>query len=357
VLIDRFKQAYDEAVAATRATSNSLTALDPNKFNPLSKAVGNPWAQAHKDTEQMEEIWKDVERTFPEREFFQSVDTQKALQRVLFTWGKKNAKAYKQGLNEIAAIVFEAVRTPVAADLEAIAFHIFERIMSNESVSGMFYGSSSSDENYTAKRCDNIFKILIKRELPEIHKHLASIVEVSASLFLLRWTRLLFAREFHIEDVIKLWDIIFADIQVTGKSDLSDFIALAMVQFVGKDLLRLDNCGCLRRLLKFPPVSDVTIITKQAIFFRDGIVISLPPSGQQETQPAQAAQSARVELSRGSSSNLLDHDVWEDVKHSDAFPSLHEVIDSLSKSNVAEAIQTQIEQLRRIATDLMPNRK
>ncbi len=40
----------------------------------------------------------------------------------------------------------------------------------------------------------------------------AALIAVAAAhqIYLLRWVRLLFAREFHIEDVMRLWDAIFA---------------------------------------------------------------------------------------------------------------------------------------------------
>ena len=333
-LIARLRASYQATVTLMKSTSSSLTALDPNKFNPLSKVVGNPWEAAHKDVEQMDEIWKDVTRTFPERELFQSAETQKSLQRVLFTWGKKASRPYRQGLNEIVAIIFHAVSADAALhDIEAITFHIFERLMAIENVSGMFFGTSAPDENFTAKRCDAIFSGVIKREAPEIHRHLDSVAEVAPSLFLLRWTRLLFAREFHIEDVIKLWDIFFADFHVTGKFDLPDYTALAMVQFVGKDLLRSDNSGCLRRLLKFPPVSDVLVLTKQAITTRDGIVfdVSVAPIPTQPVAPLVK-----------SVSSFLSHDVWEEDLN------LSEVVAELEASSVAESIKAQIAKLRKI---------
>ena len=355
-VVARLRSAYDTAVAAARATSSSLTTLDPNKFNPLSKVVGNPWEAAHKDSEQMEEIWKDVTRTFPERELFQSAETQKSLQRVLFTWGKKSNKPYRQGLNEIVAIIFHAVNEDAGPDdREPITYHVYDKLMSIDNVGAMFFGSGVPDENFTAKRCESIFSGVIKREAPEIHKHLDSVAEVAPSLFLLRWTRLLFAREFHIEDVIKLWDIFFADYSVTGKFDLPDYTALAMVQFVGKDLLRSDNSGCLRRLLKFPPVSDVTFLTKQAIAVRDGIVFDAPvvpvPPAPASTVASLVSAVTVAPLVK-SVTSFLSHDVWEEEEL-----KLSDVIAELETSPVAAMIAVQITKLLKIRDRMEPLRK
>ena len=121
------------------------------------------------------------------------------------------------------------------------------------------------------------------------------------------------------ENVLQLWDIFFADFCVTGNLDLADFTALAMVQFVSKDLMRSDNSGCLRRLLKFPPISDVSLLTKQAMLARDGV--------------------PEKPVSR--SSSVLPHDVWED--------GLLEVIEELAGSSVSSSIQAQIDKLRLLA--------
>lgn len=44
-----------------------------------------------------------------------------------------------------------------------------------------------------------------------------------------RWFRLLFAREFHIQDVLRLWDAIFAD---DKQLNITDYMALAMLLFL-----------------------------------------------------------------------------------------------------------------------------
>ena len=44
-----------------------------------------------------------------------------------------------------------------------------------------------------------------------------------------RWLRLLFAREFHINDVLRLWDGIFAD---DPKLSVVDYMSVAMLLFI-----------------------------------------------------------------------------------------------------------------------------
>jgi len=55
-----------------------------------------------------------------------------------------------------------------------------------------------------------------------------------------RWLRLLFAREFHVDDVLKLWDGIFADDPYLG---VVDYLSVSMLLFI-----RDARTGCLGRL-------------------------------------------------------------------------------------------------------------
>eukprot|EP00923_Selenidium_pygospionis_P052334 GHVN01090504.1.p1 GENE.GHVN01090504.1~~GHVN01090504.1.p1 ORF type:complete len:385 (+),score=46.48 GHVN01090504.1:86-1156(+) len=133
-------------------------------------------------------------------------------------------------------------------------------------------------------RCDNIFENILPDQDPVLASHLKK-QGVQPQLFLLRWIRLLFAREFHIDDTLLIWDSIFAHAYLTNSlgdcvksnvktikntSDsrqvalatskalpLVDRLALSMLQYLRNQLLELDNTGCIRRLLKFPPTECV----------------------------------------------------------------------------------------------------
>ena len=71
---DHYK--IDLAATVKRAQKN------PKKFNPLSKAEDNPWDQVSEDEELMQEIAKDVERTYSDRELFTRKDVRGILQQV-----------------------------------------------------------------------------------------------------------------------------------------------------------------------------------------------------------------------------------------------------------------------------------
>lgn len=110
---------------------------------------------------------------------------------------------------------------------------------------------------------------LLETADPQIHEHLLA-MGVEPQLFLLRWLRLLFGREFHQEDVLVVWDSLFTVLYRLRQStnhltQLVEAFAVAMVLFVRPALIAYaDMHQCLRRLMKFPPVEDVTVLVETA---------------------------------------------------------------------------------------------
>jgi len=94
----------------------------------------------------------------------------------------------------------------------------------------------------------------------QLHEHLTQ-AGVQPQLFLLRWLRLLFGREFHTQDVVALWTVLLDH----NGADLTEAMAVAMILFLRAQLLAApDFAALLRRLQKFPPVEDVTVLAESA---------------------------------------------------------------------------------------------
>lgn len=47
---------------------------------------------------------------------------------------------------------------------------------------------------------------------PELYSHLIDDLKIESHLFLMRWTRLLFLREFGLDESMRVWDAIFASL-------------------------------------------------------------------------------------------------------------------------------------------------
>jgi TBC1 domain family protein 5 len=125
---------------------------------------------------------------------------------------------------------------------------------------------------------------------PALRTHLDK-VGIEPQLFLLRWLRVLFSREFHLDDAMLIWDAAIGtndpsdgddtsfsldgdiDYDNPGVMDFIESTAVAMLVFVRVDVLSADDFGsCLRRLQKFPPVEDVLALVERARFASRGKV-------------------------------------------------------------------------------------
>eukprot|EP00434_Breviolum_minutum_P011452 symbB.v1.2.010098.t1/scaffold653.1/size176079/8 len=69
----RYRQLEDDYRRET-----DVKAADPKLCNPLSRNADNPYLKIQVNEELLKEIWKDVERTFPECEFLSSAESRKA---------------------------------------------------------------------------------------------------------------------------------------------------------------------------------------------------------------------------------------------------------------------------------------
>ena len=105
-------------------------------------------------------------------------------------------------------------------------------------------------------------------------------MNIEPQLYALAWVRLMFGRQFHIEDVMCLWDGIFAaqsnvggnGSSPSGRTDkiveIIEYVGVAMVIFVREFLMAQDEMRCLQRLMKFPPVENVMVLVQRGVEIR-----------------------------------------------------------------------------------------
>ncbi|KAF6138403.1 hypothetical protein GIB67_032907 [Kingdonia uniflora] len=115
-----------------------------------------------------------------------------------------------------------------------------------------------------------------------LHSHLIEL-EVEPQYFALRWLRVLFGREFSLEDLLKVWDEIFVsdndkltsateddvgtglDILHSARGAFIAAIAVTMLLHLRSSLLATETAtSCLQRLLNFPEDIDVEKLIKKA---------------------------------------------------------------------------------------------
>jgi hypothetical protein len=173
-------------------------------------------------------------------------------------------------------------------------------------------------------RCDHIYNTILKKLDSQLHSFLVN-KGVEPQIFMLRWLRLLFCREFSLDDTLALWTHIFVDSQQPlsdnpllkytrkpGKGSegvavaeassmalpLVDFFAAAMIMYLKSQLLEEDD-NCLTVLMRpeFPNVQKLVELARQ---FRSGApatptapapavaAVSTPPVQPKATAPLDA---------------------------------------------------------------------
>ena len=133
-----------------------------------------------------------------------------------------------------------------------------------------FYEQSTTNgnENPIVLRSRRIFGKLLPKVDEELAKHLESI-DIIPQVFLMRWIRLLFGREFTFDDMLTIWDVIFAE---DTNLDIVNDICLAMILRIRWQLIEADYNEALSLLLRYPEVEkDFTAQTLalDAVYLRE----------------------------------------------------------------------------------------
>lgn len=230
----------------------------------------------------------DVLRTFPELPRFEDPKVKVTLENVLFIWSKLNPTiSYRQGMHEIAAILFLALDIDICyhvQDADSTSTELFNPEFIEHDLSNLLFAVMKNAKLWyeivpIAPASDTpivlifnvIFDLYLKELDRELYEHIFSF-KVESQLFGLRWFRLLFAREFQISDVFLLWDAIFKDHQ---EFELMEWIAFSMISSLRTEcnsivtylVLASDDQSTLEVLMK-SPARHLNTILQEATFFR-----------------------------------------------------------------------------------------
>ncbi|NXR28019.1 TBCD5 protein, partial [Cinclus mexicanus] len=246
--------------------------------------------------------------SFPEMQYFQQENVRKILTDVLFCYARENEQLlYKQGMHELLApIVFilhcdhqafshasEAAQPRQALHfifllnpeyLEHDAYAMFTRLMKTaEHWFSTFEHDSQKEKDVMVTptpfarpqdlgpsiaivaKVNQIQDHLLKKHDIELYMHLNRL-EIAPQIYGLRWVRLLFGREFPLQDLLVVWDALFAD-SIT--LNLVDYIFVAMLLYIRDALISSNYQTCLGLLMHYPPIGDVHSLILRALFLRD----------------------------------------------------------------------------------------
>ncbi|KAJ3041164.1 TBC1 domain, member 5 [Rhizophlyctis rosea] len=308
--------------------------------NPLSLSEDSPWTQYFKDVELQKVIRQDVERTFPDQQMFRSREIQDVMTDILFVWCKLNPDiSYRQGMHELLAPVLFVVEfdkldpSSSAEGLPAVAQAVFDPKYVEHDSAVLFYrimrstkpwfevgedmavsrpqrgvkGSKYQEHRETAENLKPVPIIIVCRRVQnellrvldyELHQHLSK-HGIEPQLYGLRWLRLLFGREFPIPELFTLWDGIFAEDPNLG---LVEWVCIALLMFLRKDLVGNDYAMTMHRLMKFPPMQQLGTTVPSFIDSARGLrerytqrALLLASSNNQRTPQQPAVAVTRVE--------------------------------------------------------------
>ncbi|USP78537.1 hypothetical protein yc1106_05811 [Curvularia clavata] len=273
--------------------SHYLRAIqNPNEFestvDPLSELSESPWVALRADEELRAEIFQDIERCMPDNVYFRQPATQNMMLDILFVWCKMHPNiGYRQGMHEILAPVLWVVERDAielaqqklgakdrtladmldSAYIEHDTHMLFSVIMQTAK---SFYapaetGSTAKNTPMLA-RSSRIFEDYLARVDPGLHGHLVKL-DIVPQIFLLRWIRLLFGREFSLDAVFDMWDALFA---IDSTLELVDMISIAMLLRIRWELIAADTNEAFAFLLRYPePATPPYTFIKDALYLRD----------------------------------------------------------------------------------------
>ena len=275
------------------------------------------------DTDLKNLINKDLDRTHQEIDLFLQNKIKNILANVLYIWSKENSTvSYRQGMNELLAIIFIAfypyyftcTRKPKTTkediieylkdinlykddiyiyfhdedEIQSELFYTFEALM-KKGMANLFdpyilqkddpgykiyeifpqMWKDDSNENkptYVYRRCSLLIKEKLKSLDNDLYAHFKKI-DLNCEVFLQRYLRCIFCREFNLNDVYIIWDIIFYDNYVNRDKEKYDFIymeyiCIAMIFKIRDKLKDADQNDCFTTLFKYPETKDIMEIIK-----------------------------------------------------------------------------------------------
>ncbi|KAK4147025.1 uncharacterized protein C8A04DRAFT_34571 [Dichotomopilus funicola] len=286
-------------------------------FDPLADDPDSPWASVRRDEAVRAEIAQDVRRLPETPAWYHEPAVQAMMVDMLFLYCCKvnpGLGGYRQGMHEVLApvlwvvaqdavergAVVEAAAVEAAAGrgdageaeellvmgevldsefVEHDAFALFVKVMEsasafyevdNGSISETGEGQQQQQQqsNSIVERSKYIHEVALMKIDEELAVHLKTI-EVLPQIFLIRWIRLLFGREFEFEQLLTLWDTLFA---FDPSLELVNLICVAMLLRIRWTLLEADYSVALQSMLKYPappPPHGPYTFVDDALYLKD----------------------------------------------------------------------------------------
>ena len=332
--LEQWVETIDKLRKDYKNKTKSLLKAQKFKGDPLSgMAVTNTdsatWNTYYADNDTKKLINLDLDRTFQELALFHQKKIKANLADILFIWNKENLDVgYQQGMNDILAVTFlglypcyfKNVKKLGKNDILKISSEQISAIQNAEDIYDFFHDedelysdlyfcfaklmkrglkelfetikgthvvdykkyqlfnnqleedSTDDMQNPLNIRCTLIIKEKLKSIDPELYQHFKKI-GLNCGIFLQRWLKCMFDREFELKDIFIIWDSIFAtpDVQNGYGLVFLDYIAISMILRIRKKLLESDQNECFSTLFKYPPIENIS----ELVIFSNNLQIAV----------------------------------------------------------------------------------
>ena len=334
--LEQWVETIDKLRKEYKTKTKSLLKAQKFKGDPLSgMAVTNTdsatWNTYYADNDTKKLINLDLDRTFQELSLFHQNKIKSNLADILFIWNKENLDVgYQQGMNDILAVTFlglypcyfKNVKKLGKNEILKISSEQISAIQNAEDIYDFFHDedelysdlyfcfsklmkrglkelfetfkgtekhiidykkyqlfSNQLEEEPTDDmqnplniRCTLIIKEKLKSIDPELYQHFKKI-GLNCGIFLQRWLKCMFDREFDLKDIFIIWDSIFAtpDVQNGYGLVFLDYIAISMILRIRKKLLESDQNECFATLFKYPNIENIS----ELVIFSNNLQIAV----------------------------------------------------------------------------------
>ena len=299
--------------SADKVQADPLSGLFDTPTSTSGEAGEDSWTAYEKMIELSRFIEGDLERLYlggiPDF-YFQTSERRKILLDILLLWSIRNKHiSYRQGMHELVAPMLYALEVELqalpstsplagavsAAGIEAHSYWMFESLMKQVQV--LYDPAPKKHGSENQPEIVHFVTALQEKHLMKLDSTLCAFLmdnNVYAQVYGMRWTRLLFGREFPMTHTMsfRVWDWLLASAYdgAAGSSTspkkrrrygdygpILDFIgdfALSMIISVRGEILEGDVNIALKLLMHYPPVSDVMPLLVKADKIGAGILES-----------------------------------------------------------------------------------
>ena len=299
--------------------------------NALNKKNDKNFNTLYEENELRRIINLDIIRTYQNINLFSQENIKKLLLNILFVWCKENDDiSYRQGMNDLLAILIlclypyyfsfeEKEKEKISkeeiinyinikdakerfkysikiykyfhdeSEIECDLFFAFDSLMKKgmknlfnpkliqkgdreyklyEIFSNMYKDEIDEEKsNFISRRCFLLINEKLKIIDEELFQYFKKI-DINCGAFLQKWFRCIFCREFDLNQIFILWDVILTNDYTNENQKYSlafmDSICLAMIIRLRKYILKLDQNDCFSLLFKYPKIDNIKNIINLA---------------------------------------------------------------------------------------------